>query len=155
MKAKFYLFFSLIFGSLNVFAEDSFLVVEKTNGDLVCFLLADGPSIIYDKGMMIINGNSSTSYGLNDVKNFHFSESDVTAADNAKSGTFCVIAEGANAVRVQNATIGASVTLTNVNGTVLANGKVDNEGVATLVLPSAKGVYVLSVGNKSFKLIRK
>ena len=56
---------------------------------------------------------------------------------------------------MENAIAGVKVLLVNLNGAVLATSTTDPTGSAIVTLPSEKGVYVLSVGNQSFKVIRK
>ena len=47
------------------------------------------------------------------------------------------------------------VSLVGVNGMTIFTALTDNEGSVNVVLPEQKGVYVLTVGTKSIKVIRK
>lgn len=144
-----------MFGSMSTFAECQYLTVEKKSGDKINFLLSDNPVITYDRTCLIINGAQSTSYYLNDVKKYYFSEKNLSRVYDEKSNIFCSVSMDENTIRVQNAPVGIMVNLYNINGVVVATSIVDYEGIASLTLPDQKGAYVLSLDNQSFKLIRK
>ena len=145
----------LMLGSMSTFAECQYLTIEKKSGAKISFLLSDNPVITYDRACLIINGSQSTSYYLSDVKKYYFSEMNLNRVNNEKSEVFCSVSMDENAIRVQNVPVGIKVNLYNTNGVVVATSIVDYEGTASLTLPGQKGVYVLSVENQSFKLIRK
>jgi hypothetical protein len=56
---------------------------------------------------------------------------------------------------VQNAQPNLTVSLVSISGSVLSQTKADADGKATISMPNTAGVYVLSTGNQSFKIIRK
>jgi hypothetical protein len=56
---------------------------------------------------------------------------------------------------VQNAQPNLTVSLVSISGSVLSQTKADADGKASIVIPNKAGVYVLSTGNQSFKIIRK
>jgi hypothetical protein len=58
-------------------------------------------------------------------------------------------------IEVQNAQPNLTVSLVSISGSVLSQTKADADGKATISMPNTAGVYVLSTGNQSFKIIRK
>ncbi|MEE0996010.1 MAG: T9SS type A sorting domain-containing protein, partial [Paludibacteraceae bacterium] len=58
-------------------------------------------------------------------------------------------------VEVQNAQPNLTVSLVSISGSVLSQTKADADGKAAIVIPNKAGVYMLSTGNQSFKIIRK
>lgn len=148
----------LSYGALNCSATVKYMTVELKSSEKYSFLLADKPVVTFQNGDLVVNGSAETSYAISGVKDYHFTEKDETEAtgETLKSvETGCVIFENNGVVFVQKANPSADVLLFNVNGVVLSKTSVDNNGNAELKLPNFAGVYVLSVGNQSFKLIRK
>lgn len=148
----------LSYGTLNCSATVKYMTVELKSSEKYSFLLADKPVVTFQNGDLVVNGSAETSYAISGVKDYHFTEKDETEAtgETLKSvETGCVIFENNGVVFIQKANPSADVLLFNVNGVVLSKTSVDNNGNAELKLPDFAGVYVLSVGNQSFKLIRK
>lgn len=148
----------LSYGALNCSATVKYMTVELKSSEKYSFLLADKPVVTFQNGDLVVNGSAETSYAISGVKDYHFTEKDETEAtgETLKSvETGCVIFENNGVVFIQKANPSADVLLFNVNGVVLSKTSVDNNGNAELKLPDFAGVYVLSVGNQSFKLIRK
>lgn len=148
----------LSYGALNCSATVKYMTVELKSSEKYSFLLADKPVVTFQNGDLVVNGSAETSYAISGVKDYHFTEKDETEAtgETLKSvETGCVIFENNGVVFIQKANPSADVLLFNVNGVVLSKTSVDNNGNAELKLPDFAGVYVLSIANQSFKLIRK
>lgn len=148
----------LSYGALNCSATVKYMTVELKSSEKYSFLLADKPVVTFQNGDLVVNGSAETSYSISGVKDYHFTEKDETEAtgETLKSvETGCVIFENNGVVFIQKANPSADVLLFNVNGVVLSKTSVDNNGNAELKLPDFAGVYVLSIANQSFKLIRK
>ncbi|MBP3717760.1 MAG: hypothetical protein J6I79_09735 [Paludibacteraceae bacterium] len=136
-------------------AAVSYMTIEKTNGEKFSFLLAETPVITFVGDDLVVNGSSETSYAVTDVKNYHFTETDQTVVEKQTSELlrFVVLDEGV--VEVQNATPASKVFLISAAGVVLSTTFVSENCSAVVSLPASKGLFVISVGNKSIKLIRK
>lgn len=145
----------MLCGTLLVNAAVNYMTVELKTGDKFSFLLKAKPVITYGGGNMEINDGSTTNYALNSVKNYHFTESDESGVDNMGADILRIVSIDENTIGVENAQAGAGVTLLTAGGTIVSTTTTDQAGTATITLPSAQGVYVLSVGKQSFKLIRK
>ena len=158
MLKKLFFLMCLSYGTFNCGATVKYMTVELTSGTKYSFLLADKPVVTFQNADLVVNGSAETSYAISGVKDYHFTEKDETEAtgETLKSvETGCVIFENNGVVFIQKANPSADVLLFNVNGVVLSKTSVDNNGNAELKLPDFAGVYVLSIANQSFKLIRK
>lgn len=143
----------LLCGALCASAAVQYMTVEKKSGEKYSFLLKDNPVVTYKGGELVVNGSASTSYAIAGVKNYHFTETDLTGAETAGSDMLRITSDE-NTVLVENASAGARVELLSAGGAIVAVATASEAGSATISLPSAKGVYVLFVGEHSFKLIR-
>lgn len=143
------------FLAIGIHAESNYMTIEKNNGSLISFLLADNPVITYQDGNLEVNKDANTTYSFDDIKNYHFTEEDVTAAESVSAIALKFVWIDDATIEIQNAQSGAAVALTAVNGVVVSNSKVDADGKATVKIPNNKGVYVISAGKQSFKIIRK
>ena len=152
---------SLVCLALGIHAESKYLTVEMKEGAKVSFLLADNPVITYQSGSLVVNKDAKTTYAFESVKNYHFTENN----EGSSGGTTKVEANSSRplqiawidneTVEVQNAQPNLTVSLVSINGSVLSQTKADADGKATISMPNTAGVYVLSTGNQSFKIIRK
>lgn len=57
--------------------------------------------------------------------------------------------------QIDNASASEKITLLNVNGVVVSTMSTNSDGSAMVTLPEQKGVYLLTVGSLSIKVIRK
>lgn len=146
---------TLLLGLMSLNAAATHLTVELKVGNKYSFLLADKPVITFAGGDLVVNGDAETSYSIDGVKNFHFTEGDASGVESLSAGDIRIISLDDATIQVQNLDKSSVVTLVNVSGVVFSSVKADAEGSATVSLPQAKGVYILSVGTKSFKIIRK
>ena len=150
--------FIVMFCLVNVLCTNAmvqYVTVEKKSGEKFSFLLEDNPLISFKDGYLVVNGSPETSYAIDGVKNYHFTEFDQTDVQNLGVDELCFLSVDNDAISVENANPGTSVVLYDAAGVGILDVVVDLSGVASIVLPIKKGVYVLSVGGKSVKLIRK
>lgn len=151
---KGFLFFVL--WGLSVFSHAAtHLTVELKDGNKYSFSLAKKPIVSLLNGEFVINDNSSTSYAIANMKNFHFSDASSDRVETLKSSDIRIVSVDESTIQIKNAEPSSLVSLTNISGQKLLSKEVDLEGVATINLPKVKGVYVLSVSGKSLKVILK
>ena len=155
MRKLIFTVLGLACGMLYASAAVQYMTIEKKNGAKYSFLLKENPVITYQDGNIVINGNEKTSYSIEEVKNYHFTENNQSAVDNTNAQILRIVSVSEDVIRVENALTDESIKLVNINGAIVGQTTADNEGSANVSLPSQKGVYILLVGNKSFKLIRK
>lgn len=154
MKHKLLATISLLCSACGIFATENYMTVELKNGDLYSFLLADKPVVSYNDASLVINSNDKTSYAISDVKNYHFTKSDATSLETVNSFLRIVNIDD-KTVEVQNAKPMLQVTLTSTSGVQILSSCAGSDGRVVVKLPESKGVYLLSVGDQSFKVIRK
>lgn len=145
----------LVCGLLYSNAAVKYMTIEKKDGAKYSFLLKENPIITYQNGNIVINGNEKTSYSIEEVKNYHFTEDNQSAVDVTNAQILRIVSISEDVIRVENALTNTSIKLVSINGTIVGQTKADDEGAANVTLPNQKGVYVLCVGNQSFKVIRK
>lgn len=135
-------------------AERAYMTVELNSGSKYNFLLADKPVLTYKNMELVVNGEAATSYAIDDVKKYYFTDSDMTESE-LTDGNLPAFSVTDSKVDIINATPSLKVSLLAANGIVLETVTANEGGNATLTLPQAKGIYVLVVGNQSFKIVRK
>ncbi|MBR4840713.1 MAG: hypothetical protein IK005_09585 [Paludibacteraceae bacterium] len=155
MLKKCLMILALLYGALSATAAVQYMTIELKSGGKFSFLLADNPIVTYANGDLSVNGSPSTSYAISGVKNYHFTEKNETGLSSVSSETLSIVSLDDNTLGIQNAPASAKAILLTATGVVSSTAVVDASGAATLVLPQQKGLYVLSVGELSIKLIRK
>lgn len=146
---------AIMLGMTQLNAEPTHLTVELKAGDKYSFLLADKPVVTFKSGDLVVNGDSETSYSIEGVKNFHFTEGEASGLETLSSGDIRISSLDGSTIQVQNIGKESIVTLVNVSGVLVSSAQSDSEGSATISLPQSKGVYILSVAGKSLKIIKK
>ena len=142
----------LAFGA---YAEVRYMTIEMKNGSMISFLLADNPVITYQSESLVINNDAKTTYSFEDVKNYHFTEMDESGVDALSANDLRIIWVDDETIGVQNALPNSIIAITAVNGVVVSQTQTDVDGKSTVRMPNKAGVYVLSVGKQSFKIMRK
>lgn len=157
MNFKHLLALTLLGGCLSASQATTYMTIELKSGKTIDFALSDKPVITYNESQLVVNGKSSTSYAFADVKEYRFTEgtqgsvkSEIVSGD---APVLFYVEE--DIVNIKNAKASEKIALFSVNGITLALVEANAEGEATLQLPSAKGVYVLTIGTLSFKIVRK
>ncbi len=146
----------LLFGVVGgLRAQNDFMTVELKNGDMFSFLLSEKPVVTYQDANLVINGSASTSYSIEGIKNYHFTKEDVTGDVSLSSAALRIVNTDNQTIEVQNARPLTAVSLNSVGGVKVLSAFADMNGEATISLPVQQGIYVLSVGDQSFKIIRK
>ncbi|MCQ2200294.1 MAG: hypothetical protein MJZ19_11340 [Paludibacteraceae bacterium] len=122
------------------------------DGDEILFrvILADYRVL---RTVMYFNPNEPCgAYSVSNVISMKVSRP--TGIDNAEASDVRVVTLDNSTVQVQNAEPNAKVDLCNVCGMHLTSVMADEDGKATVTLPNVSGVYVVSVGENSFKVVR-
>lgn len=144
----------IFMGMMSVSAEATHLVVKLKSGNTYNFLLADKPVMTFESEELVVNGDSETSYSIKNVEKFYFMN-ELTKVEQLSSEEIRIVSLDDATIQLQNLDKQAVVTLVNVSGMVISSSKANEDGTVTVSLPTAKGVYILSVAGKSFKIIRK
>lgn len=155
MVKKFLTVLGLLSSLFYANAEKQFMIVELKSTSKISFLLEEDPVVTFENEQLVVNGNATTSYAISSVKNFHFSEFEETAAKEQLANMMSIFSIDEARLQVQNAKANEKITVVNMDGIAVASSSTDNEGSAVVTLPNQKGIYVLTVGTKSIKVIRK
>lgn len=131
-----------------------YMTVEQKSGDKFDFLLADNPFITFNNGNLVVNGNQPTSFDISDVKNYHFTEKEVATSSNKLQATTVSIEVEDNSLLIKNAAAGTKVDLVNTSGVVLQTSTIDSHGSVIINLPVKRGIYIITIGRESFKVVR-
>lgn len=155
MKKRLLITIPLLCVALCANAAVCYMTVALKSGEKFSFLLKDNPVVTYKAGELVVNGSASTSYAISGVENYHFTEADETDVTDIGADMLRIVNTDDNTVVVENAPASENIALVNAIGTTVVTTIAGQSGFASIMLPSAKGVYVLTVGKQSFKLIRK
>lgn len=155
MKLKSFLCAFLLGCGMWVHAASSHMIVELSSGDKYSFLLNDKPVITFSDDLFVVNGNATTSYALSDVKSYYFGDGSGVLSGVMEELSFQVLLAGESTLQINHASANVPIRLVSVKGEVLSSVNSDHAGSATIELPHTKGVYLIVVGNRSFKVIRK
>ena len=155
MKKKFIVVLSMLGVALCASADKQYMIVEQLDESMYSFLLDDNPIVTHEDGNLVVNGDAATSYAITSVKRFYFAEDAVSGVKKQTSVVFCIVSLDESTLQVFNAQPAERVTLVSVDGRTILTSTTDLNGSAIVKLPSRGGVYVLTVGTKSIKVIRK
>ena len=136
-------------------AEKQYMTVVQKNGSKISFSLEWNPIVTYESGNLVVNGNANTTYAISGVKNYHFTEKNETGVKAISKDELRIVSIDETSLQVQNAPSSENVALVNASGVVVFSTTTANDGSVIVRLPEQKGVYVLSIGAKSIKIIRK
>lgn len=154
MKLKQILTVCLVSSSVFLNAAVTHLTVELKSGDKFNFLLAEKPVITFKGGELVVNANAQTAYSIADILNYHFTEGEQSGVELQQPDLLQLVAVDEQHIGVRNAEPGATISLCSATGVVLVAENANAEGVATLQLPQQKGVYILTTGKKSIKIVK-
>lgn len=134
------------------------LAVSVVGAKSVVFNLANGTKVYYLLGgeknpiMKMVDGAvvvNADQYAFSDIKSFYISETDDPTAIEAVRADY---ARRGN-VLVAKAKAGDAVTVYSTGGAVVLTASAGADGDALIDLSTlAKGVYVVKIGNSSFKV---
>lgn len=159
MTKRLLLFFITILAAYHVqSATLQYLVVKTNDGDLFSFVFSDAPVITFDKQTMKIESKSKThSFEISNVKEYSFSENDVTSGlEDVRANELRLINDENGNIIIDGVQPNSIVRLYSINGKE-QSGKISSTGERVYInldsLP--KGIYIVSVNNKSFKVYKK
>ncbi|MBQ0156788.1 MAG: hypothetical protein KBT22_09480 [Bacteroidales bacterium] len=138
-----------------MYAESKYMTIELNNGLLFSFLLDENPVITYENESLLVNKDEKTTYSFDDIKNYHFTEDDQTAAKMTIANTLEIVKLDDETIEIKNAEANCNVAIYSVDGIIVDKAKANAEGNATVKMPNQAGVYVVVAGKQSFKIIRK
>ncbi len=141
--------------SCGVYAEKNCMTIEMKTGTKYNFLLDSNPVITYSYGDLVVNDGEYSTYEISRVRNYYFTETNPSATSSVSASGTGIVTVNGETVEVRNADVKEKVVLSTVAGAVLAESFADYNGFASIALPNSKGVYLLTIGENTIKVIRK
>lgn len=137
-------------------AEPAYLSVELNNGSNYSFQLEEFPEIAYEDDKLIVNDDESTSFEIDDVKDFVFSDNDVDKSKLLEESNHLKVESVSDElVHIEGLNCNADVTLMNMSGSTISTTNANDDGVVEIILPNKKGIYVISDGKHTVKVRRQ
>lgn len=158
MVKRILLLFIVLLTAYNVqSATKNYLVVEKTSGDKYSFDLSDEPIITFNNQIMQITSKSdSHSFEISDVKEYSFSDTNVTGINEVQPNELRIINDANGKIVIEGIQPNSKVRLFSIDGKEqMANISTSDDRVYINLDSLSKGIYIVSVNNKSFKIYKK
>lgn len=156
MKTKILLAFFALGCSQVMQADPTILSVELNNGSSYSFQLDEKSEIALNEDKLVVNEEDNTSFEIDDVKDFIFSDSDVDKDQLLnESNTLKVVTLADDLIHIEGLNCNADVDLMSLNRGLISSINANDDGVVGIVLPETNDTYVISDGQHSVKVIRK
>lgn len=136
----------------------NYLVVETTNGDMYSFGFSDEPIITFEKqSMKIKSKGDSHSFEISDVKEYTFSETEkTTGIENVQANELRINNDANGQVIIEGIQPNSKVRLFSIDGKEhMSNISTSDDRVHINLDSLPKGIYIVSVNSKSFKIYKK
>lgn len=151
MKKVFLILFACMIG-LSCYAEKKLCVVVHEAQGQTAFDMEQRPAVSFvGTDVKMVCGDMEVLYPLTGSLKITIEEAELeTAVSEVMSSSF-TISQSAIAMRGCE-----SLSLYTLDGKMLATGKADSQGVATIAIDHlSNGIYIVKTGNKAFKIIKK
>lgn len=145
----------LVICGISARAASTHMIVELESGGKYSFLLAERPIITFTDNAFEVNKNSATSYALGDVKSYYFGEDVSLPSGMRELDRLPLFYVDDSGIHISQYKGGALVQLFSVAGETIASATTDTSGETHIPLPQLAGVYMVVVGGRSFKIIKK
>ncbi len=157
MKEKFTLIGILmaLSTSIPMFAETTHVTINKIDGTKISYLLSDSPKISYNKDCLLVSGPVRTSFSIDEVASYNFTDGSLSSVQNLDNNEVRIIYVDNSNVKAEGLTPNSSVVLYSAAGNAIKQINATDEGVAELVLPETKGIYILKTDSQSIKLVKE
>lgn len=137
-------------------ADPTYLSVELYNGSNYSFQIDEMSEISFDDDKLIVNEEDSTSFEIEQVKDFVFSDNDVNKSLLMnESGHLKVTSLSDDHVRIEGLNCNADVSLMSLSGGHISTFNANDDGIVELILPEKRNIYVITDGHHSVKVKRR
>ncbi|MBR5696168.1 MAG: hypothetical protein IKX43_08075 [Paludibacteraceae bacterium] len=145
-----------LFASLShsIATESKYLTIETSSGKKISFSIADNPMISIGRGSLTVESSSDRSYRVEDVKGYHFSENKPSLPE-FLSDAIRVISSKSREIQLMGVPPSCEIAICSENGSIRDSIHSDQQGNAWICDRFSAGTYLITVGNKSFHLIKK
>lgn len=125
--------------------------IDFRNGSTMFFTLNSKPTVSFQNRCLEVNKDSKITFSFDDIVNYHSSEMAGASSHNSLN----ILLVNNETLQVKNAHPGSTIAVTSATGSVAFKSKVGSDGKVNIQMPNRAGVYTLSAGYQSFKIIRK
>lgn len=133
------------------------VLVNQTNGNKVEYKFEDMPVATFSEDNMVMNvGEQHVSYPIADIVNLTFdrTEKPESGVEGVASPDMTVLLSKEN-LDIRGLNPGVKVAVYDISGRMLVSANADADGsFSTSLSALGKGVFVITAGNNSFKIIR-
>jgi len=134
------------------------LVANLKDGSHEYFLLAEKPYFIFSgKFLNTIRAGSVVVFDRNDIRNFIFESCTADGIKAIETGDDLFVRQmDEGLLHISGISSGASVSIYDLGGKLLGNQQADASGRCEVMLPAAKGVFLINIANKrTVKITRR
>lgn len=131
-----------------------YLTIETKSGKKFSFAIPDNPMISFRDGSLILETSSSLAYSVDNVKGYQFSENRSSFPE-MLSDVIRVFSSRSNMIQLMGVPPFSDVAVCSENGAVRDYVHSDAEGRVCINDRYSTGTYWVTIGNKSFQLIKK
>lgn len=140
-----------------VIAEDadSRLVVWRTDGSKIVYSLSEQPKTTFtSEGVVITTNTVSVTYPLTQIVKYTYEGIASGIESVTNDGRILVSQDGYN-FKFSNLKENTLVQVYSVNGSLISTHKSEGKQISISLRDHANGVYIIKVGDTSYKVIKK
>lgn len=140
-----------------VIAEDadSRLVVWRTDGSKIVYSLSEQPKTTFtSEGVVITTNTVSVTYPLTQIVKYTYEDIASGIESVTNDGRILVSQDGYN-FKFSNLKENTLVQVYSVNGSLISTHKSEGKQISISLRDHANGVYIIKVGDTSYKVIKK
>lgn len=150
-------FILLLFPFSMVIAEDadSRLVVWKTDGSKVVYSLSEQPKTTFtSEGIVITTNTVSVTYPLTQIIKYTY-EGIASGIESITNDGGVMISQDGYNFRFSNLIENTLIQIYSVNGSLISTHKNEGKQITISLGDHANGVYIIKVGDTSYKVIKR
>lgn len=141
--------------SKSISTDSKCLTIETLSGKKYSFSITDNPMISIRKGCLTVESSSDRSYMVENVKGYHFYEN-MSSIPELLSDAIRIISSNRHSdIQLTGVPPSSEIAISSMNGMMRDSIHSDNQGNAWICDRFSAGTYLITVGNKSFQLIKK
>lgn len=149
------LILSSMFMSATAMLADTALVLQKTNGEEISFLIGNNPVAVPEASTLhITSSDNDITVNYDDIQKFYFNG--VTGINEIISTAKTAFQLTGNEITATGMKAGSDMCIYSLNGTLVATAKASDNGIGVISISElAKGSYIIKAGNNSFKFLKR
>ena len=158
MFRNFILLVTTVFTFYSAWATaDKMLIVETSNDGVFSFILSENPTITFNNRTMLISSVSkSESFEIEDVKQYYFTDVPASIDLPQKSNELRICRYDNGKIIILGLQTMPLVKIHSLDGKERrGNVSLSDDHAVIDLSPLSKGVYIISINNKDFKIYKR